>query len=66
MYSINKAYLLTAMNWVQLPLNYFGNLLLIPIWQADGAAFSTIFLNLAGSLFIITYTLNIESKNENL
>ena len=35
MYSINKAYLLTAMNWVQLPLNYFGNLLLIPMWQAD-------------------------------
>lgn len=23
MYSINKAYLLTAMNWVQLPINYF-------------------------------------------
>ena len=66
MYSINKAYLLTIMNWVQLPLNYFGNLLLIPIWEADGAALSTVFLNLAGSLFIVIYTLKIESRKNNV
>jgi O-antigen/teichoic acid export membrane protein len=65
MYSINKAYLLTAMNWVQLPLNYFGNLLLIPIWQADGAALSTIFLKMAGGVFVLLYTLNIE-KGKNI
>ena len=66
MYSINKAYLLTIMNWVQLPLNYFGNLLLIPIWEADGAALSTVFLKLAGSLFIVIYTLKIESRKNNV
>jgi len=65
MYSINKAYLLTAMNWVQLPLNYFGNLLLIPIWQADGAALSTIFLKMAGGVFVLLYALNME-KGKNI
>lgn len=55
MYSINKAYLLTIMNWIQLPLNYFGNLILIPIWQADGAAMMFSSINLLGFLFIIIY-----------
>ena len=60
MYSINKAYLLTAMNWVQLPLNYFGNLLLIPIWQADGAAISTTILRILGGLYIMVYLLKVK------
>jgi O-antigen/teichoic acid export membrane protein len=59
MYSINKAYLLTIMNWVQLPLNYFGNLLLIPIWQADGAAVSTIILRILGGLYIVFYLIKV-------
>ena len=59
MYSINKAYLLTIMNWVQLPLNYFGNLLLIPIWQADGAAINTIILRILGGLYIMVYLLKV-------
>lgn len=62
MYSINKAYLLTAMNWVQLPLNYFGNLLLIPIWQANGAAMMFCSINLLGFLFIILYLM--KAKND--
>ncbi len=60
MYSINKAYLLTAMNWVQLPLNYFGNLLLIPMWQADGAAISTTILRILGGLYIMVYLLKVK------
>jgi O-antigen/teichoic acid export membrane protein len=59
MYSINKVYLLTIMNWVQLPLNYFGNLLLIPIWQADGAAVSTIILRILGGLYIVFYLIKV-------
>lgn len=54
-YSINKAYLLTIMNWLQFFLNYFGNLLLIPILHANGAALSTVLLKLLGSFFIIIY-----------
>lgn len=59
MYSIKKAYLLTAMNWVQLPLNYFGNLLFIPIWEADGAAISTTLLRILGGLYIMIYLLRV-------
>lgn len=59
-YSINKAYLLTIMNWVQLPLNYFGNLLLISVWQADGAAISTTILRILGGLYILIYLLKVK------
>ncbi len=61
MYSINRAYLLTAMNWVQLPLNYFGNLLLIPILQADGAAISTTFVRIFAGFYLLVI-LNKEYK----
>lgn len=54
-YSINKAYVLSILNWVQLPLNYFGNLLLIPLFQADGAAISTVILRFIGGIYIIIY-----------
>lgn len=60
MYSINKAYLLTAMNWLQLPFNYFGNLLFIPMWQADGAAISTTILRILGGLYIMVYLLKVK------
>ncbi|MEA3523607.1 MAG: flippase [Campylobacterota bacterium] len=60
MYSINKAYLLSIMNWIQLPLNYFGNLLLISVWQADGAAISTTILRILGGLYILIYLLKVK------
>jgi len=56
MYSIDKAYLLTLLNWIQLPLNYVGNLLLIPLMQAEGAAISTTFLKLFGGIYILYLT----------
>lgn len=61
MYSINKAYLLTVMNWVQLPLNYFVNIWLIPLYQADGAAISTVGLRVLGGIYIITYLLKVKN-----
>ncbi len=61
-YSINKAYVLTLLNWIQLPLNYFGNILLIPLFQAEGAAISTVVLRIIGGIYIITYLLR--RKNE--
>ncbi len=61
MYSLNKVYLLTLMNWIQLPLNYFGNIFLIPLWQADGAAISTILLKIIGVIYIITFLLRFKN-----
>jgi O-antigen/teichoic acid export membrane protein len=60
-YSINKAYVLTLLNWIQLPLNYFGNILLIPLFQADGAAISTVGLKTIGGIYIITYLLKVKN-----
>lgn len=57
MYSLNKAHLLAVVNWVQLPLNYLGNVMLIPIWHASGAATSTVILNLVGGIYIYLYVM---------
>ena len=57
LYSMNKAHLLTLLNWIQLPLNYLGNLMLIPLYQADGAALSSVVLRLFGGLYILLYLL---------
>jgi len=51
-YYFNKAYMLTLLNFLQLPVNFFGNILLIPLMQAEGAAISTVSLNLLGGIFI--------------
>ncbi len=59
MLTIEKAYLLTILNWIQLPLNYIGNLFLIPLFQAEGAAISTVVLRIVGGSFIIYYLLRI-------
>ncbi|KGQ52459.1 hypothetical protein JL12_00910 [Gallibacterium anatis 10672-6] len=55
MYSINKAYMLTLLNWIQLPVNYFFNIIFIPSLYADGAALSTMIVRILGGLFIIIY-----------
>ncbi len=68
MYSIDKAIMLTILNWIQLPLNYFGNLLLIPLFQAEGAAINTLVLKMFGGLyilfFIFHYAKNIKTKKD--
>lgn len=68
MYSIDKATMLTILNWIQLPLNYFGNLLLIPLFQAEGAAINTLVLKMFGGLyilfFIFHYAKNIKTKKD--
>jgi len=61
-YSIRKAYILTILNWIQLLLNYFGNMLLIPFYQADGAAISTSFLKIFGGLYILIYLFRFSSN----
>ncbi|BBG66802.1 membrane protein [Hydrogenimonas sp.] len=57
MLSINRAHLLTLLNWIQLPLNYAGNLVFIPLLQAEGAAISTVILRIVGGAYIIIYLL---------
>ena len=56
-YTLNRAYVLTLLNWIQLPLNYFGNMLLIPLMQAEGAAISTVLLRVFGGFYILFYLL---------
>lgn len=60
-YSIDKAYILTILNWIQLPMNYFGNILLIPLLQAEGAALSTVVLRIFGGLYIIFYLVKVKN-----
>jgi len=52
-YSREKAYYLTILNWIQLPLHYFGNFLLIPLLGGVGAALSTVVINFLGGVYII-------------
>lgn len=70
MYSIDKAIMLTILNWIQLPFNYFGNLLLIPLFQAEGAAINTLVLKMFGGLyilfFIFHYAKNIKTKKDKI
>jgi len=62
-YKLNKAYWLTILNWVQLPLNYLGNLFFIPFFQAEGAALSTVLLRILAGFFIIIYFLRFKYDN---
>lgn len=59
LYAIDKAALLTLMNWIQLPLNFIGNLLLIPVWASAGAALSTVLLRLFAGLYVVIYLLKV-------
>ena len=63
-YSIKRAYILTIQNWMQLFLNYFGNILLIPLYQAEGAAVSTLIVNVFGGLFTTYYLLNMKDVKD--
>ncbi len=59
MYAINKAWLLTLMNWIQLPLNFLGNLIMIPLYDSSGAAISTVILRLFAGLYVTIYLLKV-------
>lgn len=52
-YSCKKAHYLTILNWIQLPLHYLGNFLLIPLFGGVGAALSTVVINFLGGVYII-------------
>jgi len=64
-YSINRAYVGTVLNWIQLPLNYFGNVLFIPLFGAFGAAMSTVLIYIFAGIFIYVYLIKYIGKNIN-
>lgn len=55
LYELNKAYILTCMNWLQLGLNYSANLYFIPTYQAEGAALATSLVRVLGGIIIIFF-----------
>ncbi len=65
-YYINKARVATVINWIQLPINYIGNLILIPIFGASGAALSTVIVYMVGSVSILMYINKFLTKKENI
>ncbi|PPK59393.1 O-antigen/teichoic acid export membrane protein [Malaciobacter marinus] len=62
--SINKAYYITILSWLQLPLHFIGNYFLIPLYGSIGAAISTVIINLFGGIYII-YLLYSKQNNWN-
>lgn len=54
-YQVNRAYVLTVVNWGQLAIGYGCNLLLIPRFGADGAAISSVLLHVFSSTVIVGY-----------
>ena len=60
LYSINKSHILTVVNWIQLPLNFVGNLIMIPILSADGAALSSVLIRVLAAVFVINYLLGLK------
>lgn len=65
-YYINKAYLSTIINWIQLFLNYSMNIALIPVWGIEGAAVSTVLIYILNGVFVVIYLLNFDYKgNDN-
>ena len=63
LYKINKAHIATISNFIQLPINVFANLLLIPTFGIIGAATSTVFIYIFNGIFIVLY-LKIYSSKE--
>lgn len=55
LYELNKAYILTCMNWLQLGLNYSANLYFIPSYQAEGAALATSLVRVLGGIIVIFF-----------
>jgi O-antigen/teichoic acid export membrane protein len=54
-YQVNRAYILTLVNWGQLLIGYVCNLILIPRFGADGAAMSSVLLHVFSSSIIVGY-----------
>jgi len=54
-YQVNRAHILTMVNWGQLLIGYLCNLLLIPLYGADGAAVSSVILHIFSSAIIVGY-----------
>jgi len=54
-YQVNRAYVLTLVNWGQLLIGYFCNLVLIPPYGANGAAVSSLLLHIFSSAVIVGY-----------
>jgi O-antigen/teichoic acid export membrane protein len=54
-YQVNRAYVLTLVNWGQLLIGYFCNLILIPPYGANGAAVSSLLLHIFSSAVIVGY-----------
>jgi O-antigen/teichoic acid export membrane protein len=61
-YQVNKAFLLTSVNWGQLLIGYLCNLALIPSYGAIGAAVSSLLLHIFSSTIIIGYLYIAYSK----
>jgi len=58
-YSLNKPEILAYLNIIQLILNFFGNILLIPPYGAVGAAITTLIVRIIGTIFICAYIYSI-------
>lgn len=54
-YQVNRAHVLTFVNWGQLAIGYVCNLALIPALGADGAAISSVLLHIFSSSIIVGY-----------
>jgi O-antigen/teichoic acid export membrane protein len=62
LYNLNRAYILTAINFIQLIINYFGNLYLIPEYGGIGASIMTTIVRIIGSIFITATVFYLLSK----
>ena len=54
-YQVNRAHVLTLVNWGQLFIGYVCNLVLIPPYGATGAAISSVLLHIFSSAVIVGY-----------
>jgi len=54
-YETEKAYFLVVMNVIQLVVNFFGNLVFIPIYGAEGAAMVTTAVQVFAGIFVISF-----------
>lgn len=55
LYAMDKAYIITALNFVQLLINYFGDLWAVPRWGGLGAAWVSCAMRLFGFIVIALY-----------
>lgn len=63
-YELDKAYILTWMNWAQLGINYSANLYFIPLYQANGAAFATSVVKIFGGGVVIICVSMLSNKTK--